>query len=171
MIRICHRETPLPDVMEDNEILSRFKELSSDALAQEENIIEFVLNNEDPWRWSVSECNRRRLKDVYNDLTEVTDKLVSAVLSVNEEDLDSISSLDNNPLRIPDSVRVTHILNDHAIYFKHLWCENQDSLEFERPLEILSTLFEKYQTRAIFSALLTFKNGEVAYLDSPGGIV
>ena len=167
MIRICHRETPLPDVMEDNEILSRFKELSSDALAQEENIIEFVLNNEDPWRRSVSECNRRRLKDVYNDLIEVTDKLVSAVLSVNEEDLDSTSLVGDRL----NSVIVTHILNDHAIYFKHLWCENQDSLELERPLEILSTLFEKYQTRAIFSALLTFKNGEVAYLDSPGGIV
>ena len=167
MIRICHRETPLPDVMEDNEILSRFKELSSDALAQEENIIEFVLKNEDSWRRVVSECDHRRLKDVYNDLIEVTDKLVSAVLSVNEEDLDSTSLVGDRL----NSVIVTHILNDHAIYFKHLWCENQDSLEFERPLEILSTLFEKYQTRAIFSALLTFKNGEVAYLDSPGGIV
>ena len=167
MIRICHRETPLPDVMEDNEILSRFKELSSDALAQEENIIEFVLKNEDSWRRVVSECDHRRLKDVYNDLIEVTDKLVSAVLSVNEEDLDSTSLVGDRL----NSVIVTHILNDHAIYFKHLWCENQDSLELERPLEILSTLYEKYETRAIFSALLTFQNGEVAYLDSPGGIV
>jgi|TARA_B100001093_G_C26651232_1_gene937583 hypothetical protein len=62
-----------------------------------------------------------------------------------------------------------HPLNDLAIYFKLVWSENQDSLDMEKPKEILER--SNQQSRAVHSTLVTFGTGNLQRYDSAGGLI
>lgn len=197
--------------VDDSEVAKRFRKISSDPRASGGTMPYFIVKYSDRWSPLVRECNHRRIIEVYDEIIESTDRLVSELFAMDEVELYCLCSLENelsgqrggnmsldealktaqqanisdfpgleedinrlpeeniNRRRFPTAIM--HALMDHALYFKNLWGENQETLDMKRPQEILLRLGEKYQYRAVFTALATFSSGEIVTVDSPGGKV
>ena len=102
----------------------------------------------------VSTCNRKRIVEAYDEMIEITDYF-SRILGIN-----------------PDShwfLKPT--MDELAMYFTYVWCENKETLDKERPEEIFLRLLNEvgWSTRTVVFVLVTFRRGEIGYMDTPGG--
>ena len=84
-----------------------------------------------------------------------------------EKNIKSLPEENHNRRSFPHAIM--HVIKLHSWYFKILWGENQDIIDKKRPQEILMSLDEKYHYRAVVSALISFHQGKIGWMDSAGG--
>ena len=99
-------------------------------------------------------CSRRKIVDAYDDLIEIID-YISKIPDLDPENYWS--------LKEP--------IDDIAMYFAYVWCENKDILDKERPEEIFLRLRDEcnWRMRTVVFVLLTFRDGVIGYMDTAGG--
>jgi len=102
----------------------------------------------------VSTCNGKRIVEAYDDMIEITDYF-SRIPGLN-----------------PDyhwCLKPT--IDELAMYFTYVWCENKKTLDKERPEEIFLRLLNEvgWGMRTVVFVLGTFRRGEIGYMDTPGG--
>ena len=145
--------------MDDAEVVTMLREVFSNLKSKEGHRIwgmphEKYSDEQKLFVDLVSTCNRRRIVEAYDEMIEITDYF-SRIPSFN-----------------PDSFYDSKFTMDElAMYFAYVWCENKETLDKERPEEIFLRLLNEvgWSTRTVVFVLGTFRTGEIGYMDTPGG--
>ena len=99
-------------------------------------------------------CTRRKIVEAYDLIVEVID-YISKIPDLDPENYWN--------LKTP--------IDDIAMYFAYVWCENKDSLDKERPEKIFLRLRDEcnWRMRTVVFVLGTFRDGFIGYMDTAGG--
>ena len=102
----------------------------------------------------VSTCMYEKIVEAYDVMIEITDYF-SRIPDLYPDDYWSLKQ----------------IIDELAMYFTYVWCENKETLDKERPEEIFLRLLNEvgWLTRTVVFVLGTFRRGEIGYMDTPGG--
>ena len=145
--------------MDDAEVVTMLREVFSNLKGKEGHRIwgmpyETYSDEQKLFVGLVSTCTRRRIVEAYDEMIEITDYFSR----IPRLTLDSFYDL-------------KFTMDDLAMYFTYVWCENKETLDKERPEEIFLRLLNEvgWSTRTVVFVLVTFRRGEIGYMDTPGG--
>jgi hypothetical protein len=144
--------------MDDAEVVTMLREVFSNLKGKGDRIWDVYVgefsDEQKLFLGLVSTCNRKRIVEAYDDMIEITDYF-SRIPGLNPDDHWCLKPT----------------IDELAMYFTYVWCENKETLDKERPEEIFLRLLNEvgWGMRTVVFVLGTFRRGEIGYMDTPGG--
>ena len=144
--------------MNDAEVVTILREVFSELKGKGHRIwrvdVEEFSDEQKRFHDLVRTCMNEKIVEAYDVMIEITDYF-SRIPDLYPDDYWSLKQ----------------IIDELAMYFTYVWCENKEILDKERPEEIFLRLQNEgaWGMRAVVFVLITFETGEIGYMDTAGG--